>query len=99
MAGAWVGGRPGAAPSGTGPRPHARAAGKRRAAVRRRGAPPLDDLARGALGETSGTQRAREPDEDFPHALEYAMPFTGGLGLGVGRRIMMPIFPLVRSRG
>ncbi|GAA4234244.1 lysyl-tRNA synthetase class II [Streptosporangium album] len=66
--------------------------------------PTLDVEHRSRLTEQSlsaaGGPEATEPDEDFLHALEYAMPLTGGLGLGLGvdRLIMMLTFPLVRSR-
>ncbi len=71
---------------------------------------PLEQRAR--LTEQSekaagGDPEAMELDEDFLTALEYAMPPTGGLGLGVDRIVMLltgrPIretlpFPLVRPR-
>ena len=53
---------------------------------------PLDQAKRFEMQRSmakQGNEDAQAADDDFVEALEYAMPPTGGLGIGIDRMIML----------
>jgi len=62
-----------------------------------------------AKAKAAGDEEAEEPDDDYVRALEYGLPPTGGLGIGLDRLVMLIadaaaireviLFPTMRPEG
>ncbi|MGH2989643.1 MAG: phosphatidylglycerol lysyltransferase domain-containing protein, partial [Solirubrobacterales bacterium] len=73
---------------------------------------PVDQaerFAEEAKARAAGDEEAEEPDDDYVRALEYGLPPTGGLGIGLDRLVMLLadataireviLFPTMRPEG
>ncbi|MBM3666289.1 MAG: lysine--tRNA ligase [Actinobacteria bacterium] len=73
---------------------------------------PVDQVQRfeaEAAAKAAGDEEAEQPDDDYVRALEYGLPPTGGLGIGLDRLVMLLaeasaireviLFPTMRPEG